>query len=205
MEWVFAKGFFTGAGLIIAIGAQNAYVLSQGLRRAYPGLIASTCSVIDAVLIVAGIMGMGALIQSSEQLLLWVTLGGALFLSAYGVSALQRMSTNTAIRRNDHSVQSARSAVMTCLALSLLNPHVYLETVVLLGSIGGALPAIQAFWFGLGAVVASFCWFFALAFGAGMLAPILRKPKAWRILDGIIAVIMFGIAAELWRRVYLLW
>ena len=202
-ELALLKGFLMGGGLIIAIGAQNAYVLTQGVQRHYPGVVATTCFVVDALLITAGLAGMGALIHGSGQGLTLITLGGAMFLSAYGLRALWSAYRGGALARVAARPAGKWSAVVTCLALSLLNPHVYLDTVVLLGSVGGVLALPERLFFGAGAVLASAVWFYSLAFGAAYLAPILQKDRAWRVLELLIALIMFGIAAELWRRFYL--
>lgn len=192
------KGLGTGYGLIIAIGAQNAFVLSQGVRQRYPVLVAAVCSVIDALLIIAGVAGMGALINGSPLLLAAATWGGALFLLAYGWRAL-RQALNPQVLSASSGVApgSASRALLAALAVSLLNPHVYLDTVVLLGSIGGRYPDSGKVWFAVGATLASLSWFFSLSLGARWLAPLLRKPVAWRLLDGVICLIMWTIAATL--------
>ncbi len=192
-----------GGGLIVAIGAQNAYVLSQGLQRRFPGTVATTCFVVDALLITLGLTGMGALIHGSERTLGLISLAGAVFLTAYGCRALWLAYQGGVLSRASARPSSRSTAMMACLALSLLNPHVYLDTVVLIGSVGGVLPMPDRMIFGIGACLASLVWFYALAFGAAYLAPVLHTERAWRVLELVIAGIMFGIAAELWRRFYL--
>lgn len=194
----FLKGMGIGAGLIIAIGAQNAYVLTQGLRRNNQYLIAALCSLIDALLITIGVAGMGVLITSNPLLLDLAVWGGALFLFVYGFRAF-RSALNPAglMAEQDRGPDTLIKAVLTTLAVSLLNPHIYLDTVVLLGSIGGQYPAETRIWFGLGAVVSSFVWFFSLSLGAQWLAPLFRRPKAWRILDSFIGIVMWVIAISL--------
>lgn len=191
------KGFATGAGLIIAIGAQNAFVLTQGLRRQYPLLVAGLCSLIDAVLIIAGISGLGLLISESPT---WASLmrwGGVAFLLWYGWGALRSAMNPGCLKHRDTVESSVRAVVMTTLAVSVLNPHVYLDTVVLMGSIGGQYAPELRFWFGLGAALASFTWFFSLSLGAKKLAPLFERPAAWRVLDSLMVVVMWGIALSL--------
>jgi L-lysine exporter family protein LysE/ArgO len=191
------KGLLTGYSLIIAIGAQNAFVLSQGLQNRYPILVALVCSLVDVLLITMGIAGMGALISGNALLLRTATLGGALFLAVYGLQALCRALRPQALQTNSTDKGSAKTATVAALAVSLLNPHVYLDTIVLLGSIGGQYPKAGKFWFGIGAALASLSWFFSLSLGAQWLAPILRKPVVWRVLDVFICLIMWGISTTL--------
>jgi L-lysine exporter family protein LysE/ArgO len=193
----FAAGLATSAGLIIAIGAQNAFVLSQGLRREYHWSIAALCSLIDALLITAGIAGMGALIGQSELMLKLISWVGGVFLLWYGANALRSALRSESLGLSDSNFSSLRSALLTTLALSLLNPHVYLDTVVLLGSIGGRYPEQQRYWFGTGAALFSLIWFFSLSLGARWLAPLFRKPVSWRILDVLVCVMMWTLAVLL--------
>ncbi|MEH6578343.1 MAG: LysE/ArgO family amino acid transporter [Amphritea sp.] len=193
----FFTGIATGAGLIIAIGAQNVFVLSQGVRREYHWPIAGVCGLLDTLLITLGIAGMGALISDSPLLLMLVTWGGALFLLWYGANALRSALKSETLEVKRNGLKSLRSALLTTLALSLLNPHVYLDTVILLGSIGGRYPEEGRFWFGAGASLFSFIWFFCLSLGARWLAPLFRKPIAWRVLDGLVCVMMWTLAGLL--------
>ena len=193
----FITGAVTGAGLIIAIGAQNAFVLRQGLRREYHWAIAAVCSFLDTLLIISGILGMGVLISDSPLLLTLVTWAGALFLIAYGTKALYAALQSETLEIQQGGLNSLRSALLTTLALSLLNPHLYLDTVVLLGSIGGRYPDPERYWFGAGAALFSFIWFFGLSLGARWVAPLFRRPLAWRILDGLVCLMMWGLAALL--------
>lgn len=193
----FFTGLATGAGLIIAIGAQNAFVLSQGLRRQYHWHIAGICSLIDTLLIAAGVAGMGALISSSPQLLNIVTWAGGLFLLVYGGQALRAAIRPEHLEASQRKFASLRAALLTALALSLLNPHVYLDTVVLLGSIGGRYPDQGRYWFAAGAALFSFVWFFGLSLGARWLAPLFRSPMAWRMLDLLVCLMMWTLAGLL--------
>ncbi len=192
-------GFLSGAVLIIAIGAQNSFVLRQGIRREYVLAIVLTCATADALLIAAGIAGLGALIQSAPVVLTVARYGGAAFLMAYGWLAVRR-----ALRVHQLVVDSGKgtslgAAMATCLAFTFLNPHVYLDTVILLGSLSSQRGIHGRWLFGGGAIAASFVWFFALGFGARLLGPLFSKPVAWRILDSLIASIMFALAISLLR------
>lgn len=189
-------------GLIIAIGAQNAFVLSQGVRRNYPLTIALICACCDSALILLGINGVGSAVAANPllgQLAVW---GGALFLLWYGAIAFRSAWQGGSLETNGVKMTTLRTVITTTLAITLLNPHVYLDTMVLLGGISGQFPSNQRFLFGAGAITASFIWFFSLSFGAGMLAPIFRKKFAWRILDGVVWLTMWGIAISLlWDKI----
>ena len=189
-------------GLIIAIGAQNAFVLSQGVRRNYPLAVALVCACCDSVLILLGINGVGSAVAANPllgQLTVW---GGALFLLWYGALALRSAWQGDTFETNSVKVTTLRAVMTTTLAITLLNPHVYLDTMVLLGGISGQFPDSQRFLFGAGAITASFIWFFSLSFGAGLLAPLFRKKSAWRILDGVVCLTMWSIAVSLlWNKI----
>ena len=191
------KGMGTGAGLIIAIGAQNAFVLTQGLRRQYHWPIAGICSLFDAICITLGAAGMGVLVSQSPVLLEITKWGGALFLGWYGLNAFRSAFEDNSLKGESRGVSTLKQAVITTLAITALNPHVYLDTVVLLGSIGSQQAEGLQIWFTVGAVCASFIWFFSLSFGARWLAPLFAKPIAWRILDLTIALVMWSIALSL--------
>ena len=189
-------GFTLGLSLIVAIGAQNAFVLRQGLAQAHVLPVVLTCALSDAVLIALGVAGFGALTAAwpwLPQLLRW---GGAAFLIVYGArAALSAWRGGEALTPGDRGKGSLRAAVLTCLALTWLNPHVYLDTVVLVGSLAAGSERPVAF--GAGAVAASFAFFFALGFGARALAPVFARPRAWQALDAGIALLMWTIAAGL--------
>ena len=199
MIGVFVQGLGLGAGLIIAIGSQNAFVLRQGLKRQHHLAIATLCAFIDMALIAVGGLGVGTMIATSPQLADGATVFGALFVGAYGVLALRRALKGEHMATSDSqaSGQSLAAAVATALGFSLLNPHVYLDTVVLLGSISGQYAWGVRVWFLAGAMTASVVWFYALALAAAKLAPLFRKPGTWKALDFAIATIMFWIAASL--------
>jgi L-lysine exporter family protein LysE/ArgO len=191
------SGLGFGLSLIIAIGAQNAFVLRQGLRREHVLAVVAVCAASDALLIAAGVGGLGSLLQLAPWLLVVVRIGGAAFLIVYGVLAARRaISPKTLETTDDAKPRSLLPVLATVLALTWLNPHVYLDTIVLLGSIA-ATHGDERWWFGLGAAIASVLWFSALGFGARLLQPVFRKPIAWRVLDAIIALVMWAIAASL--------
>lgn len=193
------KGLGLGGSLIVAIGSQNAYLLRQALKRQYVLACVAICVLCDALLIAAGVAGMGGLISNAPALLLWLKIGGALFLAAYGWRAA-RAALHPAAMTPDAETAAApsrRAVLAAMLGFSLLNPHVYLDTVILLGSVGGQQPGAGRLAFALGAMLASALWFGALGFGARYLAPLFARPLAWRLLDAVIAVVMWVIAVSL--------
>lgn len=190
------RGFGLGFSLIAAIGAQNAYVLTRGILRNHHWAVALVCSVLDALLIAVGILGMGSLIQAFPDLLVVLTVFGALFLFIYGLVSFRNMLRAQALS-SERARVSLPIAIVTVLGLSLLNPHVYLDTVILIGSVSiQELPANRLD-FGVGAAVASFVWFFLLALGGQWLQRWFQKPAAWRILDGVVGVIMWSLSFSL--------
>ncbi|MEG2030213.1 MAG: LysE/ArgO family amino acid transporter [Janthinobacterium sp.] len=182
----------------MAIGTQNAFLLKQGLKRHYVLTCILVCLLCDAILISAGVAGMGTFIADNPNFLLWAKAGGATFLIAYGLRAAKSAWRPTAMTVSAAKAPEGYWAVIgAALAFSLLNPHAFLDTVILLGSIGGQHEGSGRFYFAGGAIVASALWFFLLGFGARYLAPVFAKPMAWRVLDGIIALVMWAIAASL--------
>jgi len=197
---VYLEGLGTGAGLIIAIGAQNAFVLRQGIVKQHVFPVALCCTLIDLLLISAGVAGLGTIIGSSTVFLAIAGIGGSVFLGWYAIRSLcAAVHPGELVPENKpgNSPGSLRATLTTILALSLLNPHVYLDTVVLLGSIGGRHPPAFRPSFVLGATCASALWFFGLAFGAGFLAPLFKKPVTWRVLDILVGLTMAVIAVSL--------
>ena len=188
-------GFGFSLTLIIAIGAQNAFVLRQGLRREHVLAVVAVCAASDAVLIAAGIGGLGALLGQAPGALTAVRWGGAAFLLGYAVLAARRALRPGTLTPLDRPPATLRATLLACLAFTFLNPHVYLDTVVLLGAIAHQDP--HRWLFGLGAVTASGVWFTALGFGAGRLAPLLAHPLAWRVVDGLIAALMTALGLAL--------
>jgi L-lysine exporter family protein LysE/ArgO len=193
---VVATGFLTSLTLIAAIGAQNAFVLRQGIRGEHVIAVVALCTVSDMVLIAAGIAGFGALISAHPDIVTVATLGGAAFLIGYGVLAARRAVNPGALTPADSAPVRLAGVLATCLALTFLNPHVYLDTVILLGAL--ANDHAQDRWlFGIGAITASAVWFTTLGFGARRLKGLFATPVTWRILDGIIAVVMITLGIVL--------
>jgi len=193
----FAQGFGIGGGLIVAIGAQNAYVLSQAVRRNYLIIIPLICIICDAVLIAAGVSGVGTFVASSPRLTGVATWGGAAFLFWYGARALRSALRGDRLEADRAAAPTLKAAVGATLAVTLLNPHVYLDTVVLLGSVSGQYDQSGRFLFAAGAISASILWFFSLSFGGRMLAPLFKRPLAWRVLDALVCTVMWTIAVSL--------
>ncbi len=186
-----------GAGLIIAIGAQNAFVLSQGVRRQHHLIVALVCSLCDAMLIILGVAGMGTLVASHPDLLVVSSWGGAIFLFGYGLRAFWSAYQGGCLKAKSNKLDSLKKTILFTLALTLLNPHVYLDTVILLGSISGQYTGIERTLFGAGAVVASFVWFFALSTSGRLLAPLFQRTITWRLLDMIVGLTMWYVAFSL--------
>lgn len=192
------RGFVLGLSLIVAIGAQNAFILERGLVRSHVFVLCLVCALADAILIAAGVAGLGTLIAARPGLIFAVTIGGALFLAAYAAIALRRALRPDAMIVRGGRAMSLKTALATVLALTFLNPHVYLDTVVLLGSLSARYPeTILRVAYGGGAMAASFVWFFALGYGARLLAPLFARPSAWRVLDAVIAGVMALLALSL--------
>lgn len=198
MSAIFAQGFGLGFGLIVAIGSQNAFVLRQGLLRRHLFVTALICSTSDAILIFFGIYGFGAIVLRYPSLILLTTWGGSIFLFFYGLRAFWSLfkSRNLYSDAIDNEAD-LRSTILATLAFTWLNPHVYLDTLVLVGSVGTQFADGNRLIFGAGAAAASIVWFFGLAYGAAQLAPWLNKPNTWRILNALIGIIMWWIAFNL--------
>ncbi|HEX6342569.1 LysE/ArgO family amino acid transporter [Umezawaea sp.] len=188
-------GFGFCSALIVAIGAQNAFVLRQGLRREHVLPVVVTCVVADAALMAAGIAGLGAALTSVPAALTAVRWGGAAFLLGYALLAARRAVRPNALTPLDLPPATLRATLLACLAMTFLNPHVYLDTVLLLGAVAHADP--NRWVFGLGAATASVVWFTGLGLGARRLAPVLSRPAAWRFVDGTIAAVMTAIGVSL--------
>jgi len=191
------SGFLLGASLIIAIGAQNAFILRQGLMRRHVFLLCLICAASDAALIALGVGGLGTLISQAPTLITVVTVGGVLFLGAYAVIAFRRALQPAGMTADPSDGGSLKAAVAACLAFTFLNPHVYLDTVVLLGSLSARFEGTGRIAYGAGAVLASFVWFFGLGYGARLLQPVFARPAAWRVLDIVIGLVMAGLAISL--------
>lgn len=192
------SGAAFGLSLIVAIGAQNVFVLRQGLRRSHVLPVVLVCAVSDVVLISAGVAGLGGILDRAPGVATAARVAGAAFLLGYAVLAARRALRPVEVEGLEagRGTGSRRAAVLTALALTWLNPHVYLDTVLLLGSVAASHGDLR-WWFGLGATTASLVWFTALGFGARLVAPLFARPGAWRVLDGAIAVVMLAIAVGL--------
>ena len=191
------SGFLLGASLIIAIGAQNAFILRQGLLRRHVFILCLICAASDAALIALGVGGLGTLVSQAPMLITAVTIGGVLFLGTYAAIAFRRALHPEAMTAANTGNGGLKAAVAACLAFTFLNPHVYLDTVVLLGSLSARFEGAGRIAYGAGAVLASFVWFFALGYGARLLEPVFARPAAWRVLDIVIGLVMAGLAISL--------
>jgi len=197
----FVQGLVLSLGLIVAIGAQNAFVLRQGLRREHVGSVVAFCAVADALLVCAGVLGMAQALGERPGLARALALAGAAFLAWYGWQALKRARQASQLQATRDGASLGRGAVLAqAAAFTLLNPHVYLDTVLLVGSIGAQQPAPLRGWFVAGASTASLVWFGLLGFGARWLAPWFAKPRAWQVLDALIALTMWVLVLLLVRH-----
>jgi len=194
----YLTGLILGGSLIIAIGAQNAFVLRQGLLRAHVALVVVLCVLIDVALTTVGVGGLSASLGRYPLALEALAVAGACFLGWYGLGAARRACSSQSLAAAPaDGAQSARSVLLQTLAVSLLNPHVYLDTVMLIGSVGVQQPAPLRPEFLAGVWTASFGWFTSLGFGSRLLAPVFARPIAWRLLDALVASLMWSIAAML--------
>lgn len=195
---VFFEGMALGAALILPLGPQNAFVMNQGVRRQYHLMTAGLCTLSDIVLICAGVFGGSALLTQSPLLLNLVTWGGVLFLLWYGLGALRTVVSGNIELSSANALKHGRwRIVATMMAVTWLNPHVYIDTFMVLGSLGGQLPAESRRWFALGSASASLLWFFSLALLAAWLSPRLNTATAQRIINLIVGLVMWGIALKL--------
>lgn len=193
----YLAGFSLGLSLILAIGAQNAFVLKQGLKRQHVFAVCLVCALSDAILIVMGVTGFGVILEQYPGVEFWARMGGALFLSAYGCLSLYSALTKTHhLEEGAQNPVALTQAVAVCLAFTWLNPHVYLDTVVLLGAISTQYHPEQVL-FAAGAMTASFVFFFALGFGARFLLPLFRSARSWKVLDALVGLTMLAIAVSL--------
>lgn len=205
--WILLQGFGLGATMIIPIGAQNAYVLNQGIKRHHHLTTATICSVLDVIFISLGIFGGGALLSQNESLLIAVTLGGIAFLTGYGLLALKSAFKPSRQQESSSEItaRGKRTVILGALAVTVLNPHLYLDTVVILGSIGGQFEDHDRLSFALGTMIASFVWFYSLSIGAAKLGPTLSKPAVKKGIDLVIAAMMFTIAFLLANNLQQYW
>ncbi|MEU7629561.1 LysE/ArgO family amino acid transporter [Nocardia sp. NPDC049220] len=194
------SGLGFGLSLIVAIGAQNVFVLRQGISGRHVLAVVTVCAVSDIVLIAAGVGGFGVIVESAPQVVSVARYGGAAFLIGYAALAARRACTSaTLITESAKATAAFGTTVVTCLALTWLNPHVYLDTVVLLGSFASTYAGSDRWFLGAGAMLASAFWFTALGFGARLLGPLFARPLAWRVLDSIIAVVLLVLGVGLLR------
>jgi L-lysine exporter family protein LysE/ArgO len=196
MIFYIAKGYMAAAALIIALGAQNAFVLAQGVKRQHHWPVAATCFLVDAILISLGMVGAGVVIQYWPNALTVIQIGGFIFLFGYGFFAFRAFLSPTALTASQ-AKGDLKSALITTLAVSCLNPHVYLDTVVLLGSLGNQFTGSEKYSFWIGAILASFSWFVLLTLLAKALSPWLGKPSVCRWVEALVGVMMWTIAAWL--------
>jgi L-lysine exporter family protein LysE/ArgO len=189
-------GFLTGLSLIIAIGAQNAFVIRQGLMRHHVLLVIAICAISDAALIFLGTGGLGTLIQSQPSLLEFIRWFGVVYLTWFGIKSIRSALKNQSLNTGEGSSLSKVKVIGICLSLTFLNPHVYLDTVILLGSVANQFEDDRWF-FAIGGAFASLVWFTAIGFGARAASRFMSKPIFWKILDSLIAVVMFSIAITL--------
>ncbi len=192
----FLPGFLTGLSLIIAIGAQNAFVIRQGLTKKHVLLVVAICAISDAALILLGVAGLGALISGLPWLLEIIRWFGVAYLSWFGIKSIRSAFKTQALDASGTQSGSAKTVVLAVLGFTFLNPHVYLDTVILLGSIGNQFGP-DKWWFALGGAIASVVWFSSIGFGARAASRFMAKPVFWKVLDLVIAAVMFGIAIML--------
>ena len=193
----YLQGFAIGLSLIVAIGAQNAFVLKQGLKKQAVFWVCFVCALSDSILVVLGITGFATVIQLYPELVGFAKWAGAVFLLWYGLQhAIQAFQSNQSLHAGSQNEIQLSKIIIVCLALTWLNPHVYLDTVVLIGSISTQFEQTKLY-FALGVITASWFFFFSLGYGARVLIPVFANPKAWKVLDGVIALIMWSIAISL--------
>lgn len=198
MSWLpVVQGYTLTLGLIMAIGAQNAMLLAQSIRNQHQWLMAAICIVLDIALITCGVYGLGLLIEKNPEFVTWFKWGGALFLLWYGWQSFRQMAADQSLKMAQQVVTTRRSIVLATLAVSLLNPHVYLDTVVLIGSVGAQMPSDSRVGFVMGTAAASTTWFMSLCVAGRLLQPLFDRPMAWKILHAVVGVTMWAIALSL--------
>ena len=191
------EGFALSMGLILAIGPQNIFVVRQGLLRSHIFVVCLVCSLSDALLIIVGVLGLGSILANIEGADFLISVAAALFIASYGVMRIRSSMNPVGMSISDEKAQGLSSTILTLLAFTFLNPHVYLDTVILIGGASSRYSVDDRFMFAIGAAVASFLFFFALGYGARRLSSILDKPDAWKFIDRGIACVMFGIAGSI--------
>ena len=197
MELAFISGFLISISLILALGPQNVFVLRQGLLRTHVFAACLVCSISDALLIAAGVLGVGLFISEIEELAIWMSVGAALFLIAYGILRIKSAFNPKGMEVDEGESKELWPTILAGLAFTYLNPHVYVDTLLLIGGASSSYVGDEKLMFGVGAAAASFVFFFSLGYGAKRLSPILNNPESWKIIDLFIAGIMFTVAGIL--------
>tara|TARA_B100001996_G_scaffold377365_1_gene359885 strand:- start:721 stop:1335 length:615 start_codon:yes stop_codon:yes gene_type:complete len=191
------EGFALSMGLILAIGPQNIFVVRQGLLRSHIFVVCLICSLSDALLIIVGVLGLGSILANIEGADFLISVAAALFIASYGVMRIRSSMNPVGMSISDEKAQGLSSTILTLLAFTFLNPHVYLDTVILIGGASSRYSVDDRYMFAIGAALASFLFFFALGYGARRLSSVLDKPDAWKFIDRGIACVMFGIAGSI--------
>ncbi len=197
MELAFISGFLISISLILALGPQNVFVLRQGLLRSHVFAACLICSISDALLIAAGVLGVGLFISEIEELAIWMSVGAALFLIAYGILRIKSAFNPKGMEVGEGESKDLWPTILAGLAFTYLNPHVYVDTLLLIGGASSSYAGDEKLMFGIGAATASFVFFFSLGYGAKRLSPILNNPESWKIIDLFIAGVMFTVAGIL--------
>jgi L-lysine exporter family protein LysE/ArgO len=197
LELAFISGFLISISLILALGPQNVFVLRQGLLRSHVFAACLICSISDALLIAAGVLGVGLFISEIEELAIWMSVGAALFLIAYGILRIKSAFNPKGMEVGEGESKDLWPTILAGLAFTYLNPHVYVDTLLLIGGASSSYAGDEKLMFGIGAATASFVFFFSLGYGAKRLSPILNNPESWKIIDLFIAGVMFTVAGIL--------
>jgi L-lysine exporter family protein LysE/ArgO len=197
LELAFISGFLISISLILALGPQNVFVLRQGLLRSHVFAACLICSISDALLIAAGVLGVGLFISEIEELAIWMSVGAALFLIAYGILRIKSAFNPKGMEVGEGESKDLWPTILAGLAFTYLNPHVYVDTLLLIGGASSSYAGDEKLMFGIGAATASFVFFFSLGYGAKRLSPILNNPESWKIIDLFIAGVMFTVAVIL--------
>jgi L-lysine exporter family protein LysE/ArgO len=197
LELAFVSGFLISISLILALGPQNVFVLRQGLLRSHVFAACLVCSISDALLIGAGVLGVGLFISEMEELAIWLSIGASIFLIFYGCLRIKSALDPKGLEVGDNDSQDLWPTILAGLAFTYLNPHVYVDTLFLIGGASSSYVGDEKLMFGVGAATASFVFFFSLGYGAKRLSPILNNPESWKVIDLFIAGVMFTVAGIL--------
>ncbi len=194
LESVWLEGFLISITLIFALGPQNVFVLRQGLMKKHVFISCLVCALSDALLIGAGVLGVGSFISEIEEIQIWIAIMASLFLIAYGIMRIKSALYPVGMEIDEDGLSDVKSTILAGLAFTYLNPHVYFDTLLLIGGASSRYSGNEQIIFGIGAATASFIFFFSLGYGARLMSPVLNNPKSWRIIDMSIAGIMFTVA-----------